>query len=528
MSNKLPSYKQVRISHDDGTWSDVSTVEFSADSLSFKDIVLEDYETRLQDIAQLRYVKALLRGEANPIIVTWACLEHDTTCADLFPSLNTITDDGEYLISANSLITYTMRTILERHWLFYETKAWQLDIPSDEKVWQNCATTILDWLIENNRLQLKTTAHDISRQDFVGFQAQLNAIPVGQCGFVRREVQKKRYQIAFNTSYFLLEHDDFTSHHSALGEAYNLFVSDGDILRPPLYSRSAIWRDADSSWHIDRIGMQDIKICLSDFISLSHESSKEQATDFAFVLNAENSETPIVYTRYFGVETHGTVFGYTPLSEERLEFTVIGTEIVGWKIGGNLLIPQNGFIISFAPNQLSNTQVQNILNGRQVTYHLLGKFQNIREAIQCGPRLLAAEELALDDNIFEQESFWVSREKENRKIIGVVPTDYPIDIDTVRAGRMGIGIKADGNLVVVAVSGVNYGYSLNNTDSNGATLVELASYLKAAGAVNAMNLDGGGSTQLFVEGGTLTRFGDRRGSPGLVFERMIPSVGVVL
>lgn len=520
------SYQQKRVFHDDDTWSDISTIEFPADKLRFQDVVCTEYETRLRDIAHLRYVKALLRGESKPIIVVWACLDDDRTCADLFPSLNAIADDGEHLISANSLITYTMRSLLARHWLFYDANEWQLNIPPEKPIWQKRARTILDWLIENKRIYLETSPDTaVSAQDFLDFPAQFNAIPVGRCGFLGQEVQEKRYQIAFNAAYFLLEHDDFLSHHSALGEAYNLFVSGGDIHRPPLYPRSAIWCDSRSNWHIDRIGMQDMIIGFTENIILSHEADTQDA-DFSFVINPEKTVPLALYTRYYGVESHGAVSGYTPQSDGRIEFTVIDTRIVGWKSGGNLLIPQNGFILSFAPGQLSTTQRDSILSSSRIQY-LQGKCQDMQEAIQCSPRLLLEGQVALHDTIFEDEAFWISRYIDGHYAVGVVPSDYPIDTDTVRAGRVGIGIKTNGNLVVVAVSGVNAGFHLDNTDSRGATLLELAHYLKSAGVVDAVNLDGGGSTQLFLNGGALTRPGDRRGSPGIVYQRMIPSAGVV-
>src|SRR5690554_4398156 len=105
-------YEKRRVLHDDGTWSDVVTVKFPASLLRFENITLVDYQTRMRDAAHLRYLKAILHGEENPVIVTWACLEQDRPTADVFPDANSVTDDGEHLLSANSLITYTLRTLL--------------------------------------------------------------------------------------------------------------------------------------------------------------------------------------------------------------------------------------------------------------------------------------------------------------------------------------------------------------------------------------------------------------------------------
>lgn len=61
-------------------------------------------------------------------------------------------------------------------------------------------------------------------------------------------------------------------------------------------------------------------------------------------------------------------------------------------------------------------------------------------------------------------------------------------------GRTALGIKADGSLIVVTVDKPSTNYS----DSIGTSLPDLAKYMKDAGAVNALNLDGGGSTEMIV------------------------------
>ncbi|MCP5101067.1 MAG: phosphodiester glycosidase family protein, partial [Chloroflexi bacterium] len=71
------------------------------------------------------------------------------------------------------------------------------------------------------------------------------------------------------------------------------------------------------------------------------------------------------------------------------------------------------------------------------------------------------------------------------------------------------------------------GMGVSGIDSTGATLLELAELLQEAGAVTAVNLDGGGSTQAYFKGGQAVVPGDRRGMPQCVYQRMIPSVGVV-
>ena len=60
--------------------------------------------------------------------------------------------------------------------------------------------------------------------------------------------------------------------------------------------------------------------------------------------------------------------------------------------------------------------------------------------------------------------------------------------------RTAVGIAADGGLLLVTVDGRQPGHS------DGATLRETAELLQAMGAVDALNLDGGGSTTMVVRG----------------------------
>ncbi len=64
---------------------------------------------------------------------------------------------------------------------------------------------------------------------------------------------------------------------------------------------------------------------------------------------------------------------------------------------------------------------------------------------------------------------------------------------TKRHARTAAGVTADGKLLIVTVDG-------RQPISQGVTLVELAELMKRLGSVNAINLDGGGSTTLSVKG----------------------------
>jgi len=55
----------------------------------------------------------------------------------------------------------------------------------------------------------------------------------------------------------------------------------------------------------------------------------------------------------------------------------------------------------------------------------------------------------------------------------------------------------------------------------------LTQFLLEHGAIHALSLSGAGSTHLFVQGGLYNVPSERRGHPGIVYERMLPSIGVI-
>lgn len=76
---------------------------------------------------------------------------------------------------------------------------------------------------------------------------------------------------------------------------------------------------------------------------------------------------------------------------------------------------------------------------------------------------------------------------------GVPPTRFPYDWDRTRAPRTAIGLRADGSVILVVVDG-----RARLEHSVGATLAELAHLMRNLGCVWAMNMDGGGSSVMFV------------------------------
>jgi hypothetical protein len=449
-----------------------------------------------------------------------------------------------------------MRTLLAHGWLRYERGRWQVTVPAREAAWRQRGEAVLALLEGEGRLRLEL-GPGVRPPDtlaFGNFPVMLNLIPIGRLGFPRDLVWRERPRIAFNTAFFLLEHHDFFSFHSALGDPFGLFVQEGAIRRPPLYRRGALFQRADGQWQSGMFSLEDVGLALPEgtvLVSESHLPHRATGSRIfalspvrpkyrAFALNAQAEVT--VYTRLYGTASQGRVLslskgrvlGRTPIENGRVELTIVDDRVVGWKAGGGLDIPQNGFVLSFASGVLgpeAQKALKEALRARPVvTYRFMSEeHQGIAQALQVGPLLLREGRSTLTPTRLAEEEFWVDRRGDDGRVeIGVVPTEFPDDVDRTRAGRVGLGVDREGRLVVVGVAGIEKRATFLEADSHGATLAELADLLADAGAVEAVNLDGGGSTQVFFLGGLTTVAGGRLGLPGVHYERMVPSMGVLV
>jgi len=131
-----------------------------------------------------------------------------------------------------------------------------------------------------------------------------------------------------------------------------------------------------------------------------------------------------------------------------------------------LQIPQDGYVI-VGPAQ----QLDQLVNERDIKLEVLTnpEWENVNHIISGGPYLVKNSKVFVDIN--EQK-------------LGPIGGKNP---------RTAVGYTANNNLIIVTVDG-------REKASVGMTLQELANFMKSIGCYNAMNLDGGGSTVLYVNG----------------------------
>ena len=516
-------YRRERAQWDDGAWSTVYRVDIPAAQLKFEDLHPMSSYVRQQDIARMHYARARARGEESPHVLTWTAMQTDRRAEQLFPELDTTTDDGERIISANSFVTYVLRKLLAEGWLqlheyISDTYEWVTEIPKGEAEWRARADAVLRWLEDAIQLDLYPNIERGSYQPriFRPFNVQQNFVRIGRCDFIRHFVQNHERKVVFNTSHYLHEHDDLISHHSGYGDAIGLMVAANTILRPPIYRRGALLFDGEG-WRIEALSLEDIELHLPGDILLG----AAQPAESRFQVNPD-SPTPIaLYTRAGGLRGSGRPLERTPAASDRIEFVLVNRQIVSWKRAGALAIPQNGLVLSLQDGALPTGIAERIIQDAWVEYSFSADAEAVNAGIQAGPVLLRDGGANLPQALLDEE-YWASR----AEIVGISPVHSDLAGDGERKARAGLGIKADGDLVLVIVDGCDAA-SHSDGDSAGATLNEFTAMLLNAGAVDALNLSGEGSCHLFVNGGLANTPSDRRGNAGVVYERMLPSIGIV-
>lgn len=136
-----------------------------------------------------------------------------------------------------------------------------------------------------------------------------------------------------------------------------------------------------------------------------------------------------------------------------------------------LSIPENGFVLVGPKSKLNALYGADSVN---IDIGLNPKWENVKHIISGGPYLVK------DGNIFID----MSEEK-----LGSIGGKNP---------RTAIGYTSDNNLIIVAVDG-------REGSSVGLTLYELAGFMRSLGCINAINLDGGGSTVMYVNGSIVNK-----------------------
>jgi exopolysaccharide biosynthesis protein len=231
-------------------------------------------------------------------------------------------------------------------------------------------------------------------------------------------------------------------------------------LSSPILNRGVIAWNKDGNLRVDRLILQERAIVANQRFSLT-------------TLNSGYTQAGIArYTPEWG----GT---YTTLSDNEIIVTVQNNQIAEQntlaKAGSSIPMPINGYLLVLRSNQSAanafpvgaSVQLESTLTPPD-----LANYSNI---LGAGPLLIQNGQTVLDAKA-EQFSTAFIQEKAVRSAIGQMP---------------------NGTILIVAVQ--------DRLGGLGATLTDIAEIMKQLGATNALNLDGGSSTTLYLGGQILDR-----------------------
>ncbi|NLM39329.1 MAG: phosphodiester glycosidase family protein [Firmicutes bacterium] len=235
------------------------------------------------------------------------------------------------------------------------------------------------------------------------------------------------------------------------GRPLGLFAIDGELVSEPYAKRTAIG-----------LGPGFAVMDAVDFHGVARlaDGSEHRVTG---INRPRLQDDLIVYTRRYGTSTGTNVYGW--------DIVLVDGIVVGI-YQGNADIPENGLVLSghgAARDFLATLQVGDAVEVQlalEPDWFALG----VEQIIGGGPRLVR-------DGIVH--------------ITGETELFQP-DVLVGRAPRTALGFTADHKLLLVTVNGRQPGISV------GMTLAELAELMIELGAVQAMNLDGGGSTTMVI------------------------------
>jgi exopolysaccharide biosynthesis protein len=166
----------------------------------------------------------------------------------------------------------------------------------------------------------------------------------------------------------------------------------------------------------------------------------------------------IVYTPLWGKTS--------PASPKYGKQVVVENEKVVKISANSQSIPKNGYVVVGPAKQIETIAKDKTV---QMKIETIPQWEHVNHIIGGGPYLIKDGQIYVDTS-----------EQKLNSIGGRNP-------------RTAIGYTADNNLIIVTVDG-------RENSSIGLTLPELARFMKSIGCFNAMNLDGGGSTVMYVRG----------------------------
>lgn len=340
-----------------------------------------------------------------------------------------------------------------------QTEAEKIQTGDEKSVIARGMTYYKNVISENDKKQTTYVLEfDLMKSDF-----EIESVFGQDCMYKKETVssmaRRKNAIAAVNGAFF-----------SKAGAPLGMLVHQGKIVKEPILGRTVFGVTNDNEFFFDNPRFD------ARFFYKKKETDKPAYIELDGINRTPGDDEVIIFTSEYGNKTRTS-------SKPALEITIVDEKVVA--IGGcNSLIPPEGYVIhagGFMAEELEKVSVTDIA---YMELYVNPVWEKAKFAVGGGPRLL----------------------KDGAITIEAKAEKFKSDVVSGRAPRTAVGITADKKILMVCVDG-------RQKNSAGMTLKELARYMKRLGAVDAMNLDGGGSTTFFLMGKVLNSPSDGRERP---------------
>jgi hypothetical protein len=255
---------------------------------------------------------------------------------------------------------------------------------------------------------------------------------------------------AINASYFALN-----------GEILGLLKMDNQIVSTSTIGRTALGIFPDGKMIFDQIDYKG-SITLPDGRTVA----------ITGVNHERGNDDLILYNNYYDSMTGNNEYGTD---------YIVSKDVITAIVRGSAVIPPGSIVLSAHGSNEKALEGLKVGDVVKITQTLDPVWDKTIYAIGAGPRLIKNNSVFLTSKVEE----------------------FPADIAVGRAPRTAIGVTKDGHVLFAVVDG-------RQQNSRGMTLLELALFMQENGAVDAMNLDGGGSSEMVVKGKIMNKPSDGR------------------
>lgn len=296
------------------------------------------------------------------------------------------------------------------------------------------------------------TAYTLTVNSKAGYRIQplLSNDAIVQLEQVKSMADRSRAIAAVNGSYF-----------DTNGQILGLLKLNGDIVSTGYQTRTALGIMADGSFIIDTPEYRG-------GVTLPGG----QTIDITGV-NCERGENDLIlYNSYFGSSTGTNEYG--------VEYVLTGGKIAAIN-PQNSPLPPGTVVLSAHGSSADKLSGLKVGDSVMVTQTLGPVWDKTVYIMGAGPTLV------------KNGAVYVTAKAE----------EFPSDIAVGRAPRTAVGVTKDGRMLLAVVDG-------RQNHSIGMTLTELARFMRELGAADAMNLDGGGSSEMVVGDAVVNKPSDGR------------------